>query len=367
MRMRAKSSWTSTRHFRHFTRARYALREAYRLAGVGAGTGLLAPSYHCRTMLDPALALGGGVALYPLHRDLSPDLSSIQQIEAAAGIPIKAILATHYFGFTQDFGALRRWAQQRGITVVEDCSHALLCEEFRAEGTGVSGDFVASSPYKFLPSPDGGLLYASDAQRLAGITTRRLSIGRELRGIEATLSKAWSHRRTAAACDPQAIAFDFSRIGQPGLERDELAGPSADYRPDDEERARLGVSGFIERHCNIEDVVSRRRQNFQRWLEAAAGLSTCRPLYPVLPKGCVPYMFPLHIDQPVPLFYYLKRLGVPIWRWDSIARSSCATAGDYRTRLLHLPCHQSLRDAELDWMVAAVTKASQTSIRGVAA
>ncbi|MBK8121807.1 MAG: hypothetical protein IPK39_23725 [Sulfuritalea sp.] len=57
----ASAIWSPASNIRHFTRGRYALREAYRLAGIGPGSALLAPAYHCRTMLDPALALGGEV------------------------------------------------------------------------------------------------------------------------------------------------------------------------------------------------------------------------------------------------------------------------------------------------------------------
>jgi perosamine synthetase len=46
----------SNANARSFTRGRYALTEAYRLAGIDPNSSLLAPAYHCRTMLDPAIA-----------------------------------------------------------------------------------------------------------------------------------------------------------------------------------------------------------------------------------------------------------------------------------------------------------------------
>jgi dTDP-4-amino-4,6-dideoxygalactose transaminase len=52
----------------------------------------------------------------------------------------------------------------------------------------------------------------------------------------------------------------------------------------------------------------------------------------------------------------LKKLGVPIWRWDDMAASDCAISQRYREHLLHLPCHQALSDAELQWMLQAVSK-----------
>lgn len=83
-------------------------------------------------------------------------------------------------------------------------------------------------------------------------------------------------------------------------------------------------------------------------------MKNCRPLYGELPEGCIPYMFPLYIDHPDTHFPLLKYLRVPIWRWDSLAVSSNLVASDYRLHLIHLPCHQSLTEEQMAWMIAAV-------------
>jgi hypothetical protein len=57
---------------RWYARARYALTDAYRLCGLDKHGVLIAPSYHCRTMIDPALAIGSQVHLYHLTTDLTP-------------------------------------------------------------------------------------------------------------------------------------------------------------------------------------------------------------------------------------------------------------------------------------------------------
>ncbi|MBK8121805.1 MAG: hypothetical protein IPK39_23715 [Sulfuritalea sp.] len=134
------------------------------------------------------------------------------------------------------------------------------------------------------------------------------------------------------------------------------SGYSADYQPKEEGLASPTFSRLVCRHANTSAIAQRRRENYRRWANACVGIPRCRPLFPHLPDGCVPYMFPLHIEQSNPYFCWLKRLGMPIWRWDSIAASTCSTALDYRLHLLHLPCHQSLSETELDWMIAAVTK-----------
>jgi perosamine synthetase len=352
--------WAPAENFRHFARGRYALREAYRLAGIGPGTALLAPAYHCRTMLDPALAHGGEVLLYPLWPDLSPDLGMLEDIAARSLLPVKVLLATHFFGIPQDFTALADWCATRGITLVEDCSHVLFCEHHRPPGIGNFGEFVISSPYKFLPSPDGGLLYSRNADRLKALRVRASSWLDELRGAQLAWLRCTEQRHNRPTLDPSRIDTELASLASHRLpsatDHHERAGTSADYRHEHEHLSGLRLSRMIYHHPDIVFITSQRRDNYRRWSIATMNLPYCKPLYPELPEGCIPYMFPLLIEQPEPHFYRLKHLGVPIWRWDSIAASNCATANDYRLHLLHLPCHQSLNHEELDWMIAAICK-----------
>ena len=109
-----------TTNFRSFARGRYALSAAYQLAGLTSGTTLLAPAYHCLTMLDPAIDLGADIRLYPLNPDLSPDLDRLDGVIDHSTSPVKALVATHFFGFRQDFKSLKNWCEQHGITLIED-------------------------------------------------------------------------------------------------------------------------------------------------------------------------------------------------------------------------------------------------------
>lgn len=352
--------WAPENHFRHFTRGRYALREAYRLCGIGPGSALLAPSYHCRTMLDPALALGGDVLLYPLRPDLSPDLAALDALADQSPAPVRVLLATHFFGIPRDLAALANWCAERDIVLIEDASHALFSEHHRPTGVGGLGEFVVSSPYKFLPSPDGGLLYARDAGRLKSLSTRAPSLFNELRGMHFAWSRTMERRRNRTALDPARLDDELRAIAadeyRPAIERRERAGTSADYRPDHEGCAALRFSRLLYRHPDIDFIAQRRRDRYRQWSTATMNLPYCRPLHPGLPEDCTPYMFPLYINQPEPHFYWLKQLGLPLYRWDSIAVSDCPTAGDYRLHLLQLPCHPSLSDSDMDWMIAAVRK-----------
>lgn len=347
----------NTPHFRHFTRGRYALGEAYRIAGLNMFGALLAPAYHCVTMLDPAVNLGADILLYPLHIDLTPDLVGLSQLLQAAKKPVKALLATHYFGLVQDFSTLQKWCDEHGITLIEDCSHVMFTEDFRSNGVGIYGKLVTASPYKFFSCEDGGLLYASDSSLLDGSVTKTPSLMDELRGIKRFIEKTQSATR---------VPFDISRVGDRleklaenshitfGVQRVPYLKPSRHFSGLETSKSSLRSSRWLTRLSNTEELIGRRRKNFQRWAEAVAMLPHCHALYEKLPADCTPYMFPLCIDSPALHFYRLKLLGFPIWRWDEMAFSDCKVSQNYRLHLLHLPVHQSLSEAQMDWMIAVL-------------
>ena len=353
---------------RHFSHGRYALGEAYRLGGLDQNSALMAPAYHCVTMLDPALALGADVQLYPLTAGLSPDPDKLNEIFAQSAKPIKVLLATHFFGFVQDLSWLKQWCAEKGVTLVEDCSHVLFNEHYQAEGAGRFGKFIASSPYKFFPSVDGGLLYAPEARLLDGLATLPAAWLAELRGIK----RSFEHSRI-----PRILKRDIDQVEQqldavtqaslvPGVDRNlQRQAQSTQYSEGATRFASLRSSRWVIDHSSIGGNVTRRQANYRRWLQALADVPNCHALYPDLPDHFVPYMFPLYVDFPMPHFYWLKQMGVPVWRWDEMAVSTCPVARDYRLHLLHLPCHQSLSEDELNWIVAATQKTLGRPVDGV--
>ena len=353
--------------FRHFTRGRYALGEAYRLAGVGSDGALLAPAYHCVTMLDPALNLGADIHLYALNADLSPDLSQLEQQLADLDTPVKALLATHFFGMANDFSRLKQWCEKHRISLIEDCSHVLFTQDFQAEGTGTYGRFITSSPYKFFACDDGGLLHSPDASQLEQVQTKAPGLIDELRGIKHSIDKirsTTSMDAEIATIDERLQALSMMPVVRASEGTTAYAEPSSQFLPEEAKRRSLRSSRLIVGISSIEENARRRRNNYERWLAAVSVLANCQPLYPELPKHCIPYMFPLRIDTPDPHFYWLKHLGVPIWRWDEMAVSNCPVAQDYRFHLLHLPCHQSLTEEQMDWMMAAVQKTLKYPAQG---
>ncbi len=343
---------------RVYRRGRYALFDAYRLCGAGPGSAVLAPAYHCRTMLDPAVSLGSDILLYPVDAGLAPDLAALQRLVASSPVPVRALLLTHYFGFAQHTEPVRAFCDAHHIALIEDCSHALF-NGAASPRLGQHGRYTIASPYKLFPCEEGGWLLSGAGAALPSAPPRSAGWLNEMK----VLRGAWQRYQGGQAARPQAAELS-ARLQQalaapaPAARSSNAAvpGPSPLYRAEEQAEPGSRVSDWLMRLCSIDPPARRRRDHYAHWQQAMAGVPHARALFGTLPDDCVPYMFPLLMDHPEVHFPLLKQLGMPIWRWDEMALSDCAVATHYSRHLLHLPCHQSVSEADMGWMIEAVTR-----------
>lgn len=326
-----------------YSHGRYALTAVLRSLGVGLGKTVLIPAYHCRTMIDPVLRLGGTPVLFPLQPDLTPDWVGLDACVAASAQPV-ALLLPHFFGFPQPVEQVRAWCDKNGVAYVEDCSHALF-GELGGKPIGSFGDGAIASPYKFFACEDGGL--ARCAKMVMPSPRPKPSLGDELRGVWRSMQKLLQGAgkklsRTIGDDDAKPCGVDVIL---------DVVGISSQYDSALEERQALRWSRLIMKGSSIDQISLARRRNYQAWLAAVSDMQGCRPQFPILPDSVVPYMFPLWLDDPVRVFFRLKRAGLPIFRWDDLAVSECAVSRSARLGLIHLPCHQGVGRSEMNWML----------------
>lgn len=333
-----------------FSRGRYALRSAYKQAGIGPEASLLAPAYHCRTMIDPAVRRAAQVIAYPVNTDLSPDWDALQYLVDISSTRPAALLLTHYFGFAQDGASARAFCDANGLLLIEDCSHAYY--RHQSEGSiGRFGDLLICSPYKFVPSDDGGLLWALKGSPDASESLAHRNLVAEAKAFARTAQR-WLSRRNTPQPNSSHLPGAGSGANSLGETRFAPANSLSDmYDVSAEISAGFRSSRLIMALSDTGRIAHRRRDIYARWLNGVQDLPNCDPLFATLPDHCVPYMFPLIINSPDIDFGALKHAGIPIWRWDEMGESSCRTAQHYREHLIHLPCHQDVTDQELDWML----------------
>jgi len=108
-----------------------------------------------------------------------------------------------------------------------------------------------------------------------------------------------------------------------------------------------------------------RRRNYLKLADAVRDLPGIRPMHAALPDGVYPWVFPVLVDD-MSLFGRLKMEGVPIIRFaeyllPGVDASVCANSVHLSQNAMQFPCHQELRDDELDWMIARIRHALQPS------
>lgn len=264
LRVRQEPGAPAASHLRRFGRGRYALHQAYRLAGLQAGGLLLAPAYHCRTMLDPAIALEARIALYPVDAQLRPDLAALAAMLEQPQPGPRVLLLSHFFGFPvpepilQDLLAL---CARHGVPLIEDCSHLCMPAlwQRRDSSIGRRGAFGTASSYKFFPVPEGGELW-SNAAPLPQDLTLAPSPREELRGLKHLLDAALRGRGVHA---PAATAAD----GQGGSDAyAEGLRCSPFYDRSLERRGGLGLAGRLAAHADLDHLAAARRRHYAAWL-----------------------------------------------------------------------------------------------------
>lgn len=384
---------------------RYALIDACKALGL-VGATVIVPAFHCRSLVEPIEQAGATPLFAPMSPQLRYRLPELQQL-IIEHRP-RALILTHFFGFSGWSDALAQLCEQHQIVVIEDCAHALYGEvtegAARGQALGSLGAAACSSAWKFLPLDDGASLRLASGEatkygqapqtgarrvktRSQGLRAQasggRTAVQGLIQGLlhsllhrpphkppQPALAPGASHAIPPAPSSPASLSDTAaaSLIAQTQAVRqrrlDRPRNPQTQAGATTLLPSLLGAqarwaSQWLFKRADHEGLAQRRRAAYQRWLQGLAGCRWMRPLYPQLLPGVVPYAMPVLADAQGLAFDALRLAGVPIWRWEDLAceaLQTCAVAHDYRRALLQLPCHQDLDDATLDALIATVQR-----------
>jgi perosamine synthetase len=362
------------------TSGRIAIALALREMGVGPGDAVLVPAYHSQSMIPPVLHLGASPVFYRLRADTSVDLDDVA---ARLAPKVKVLMVTHYFGFVQDLSALRAFCDARGLLLLEDCAHCFFGEH-GGRPVGAWGDYAAASSMKFYPVYEGGAL-VSRKHGLERVALRPGGAGFEAKSTLATLEKAfdygrlrllrtlmapplklkdaaWSRlktrRRAAAGATAAVTAGTSAATAAPAL-APASSDSSVDFDPGWLDKRSSWLSRLLVRRLPAASIVAERRRRYLKLEQALRGLPRARPLFAALPDTVCPWMFPMLATDPETLFDDVVAAGVPVTRfarplWPGVDETVCPTSSMLSRQVLAFPCHQALREDELDWMIATL-------------
>ncbi|RZA28645.1 MAG: DegT/DnrJ/EryC1/StrS aminotransferase family protein, partial [Lysobacteraceae bacterium] len=198
---------------RMVTSGRIAIGLALREMGVGPGDSVLVPAYHSPSMIPPVHWCGASVVFYRVRADSTIDVDDIaSKIDSS----VRAIMATHFFGFPQDLRALRALCDAHGVGLLEDCAHAFFGHH-GGTPVGSTGDYAIGSSMKFYPIYEGGCL-VSRRHRL-DFPLRSAGAGFEAKAALNALEMAFAHGRLkplrlALSLPQRALEAQRQRQGQ---------------------------------------------------------------------------------------------------------------------------------------------------------
>ena len=343
------------------TSGRAAIELALRLMKVGAGDEVLAPAYHCSSMIEPLRHHGVTCRFYRIKPDTSVDIDDVDRRITSR---TRVLLVAHYFGFPQDVRALRTFCDDRGLMLLEDCAHAFF-GEFEGKPLGSFGDYAIGSLMKFFPVYDGGCL-VSARHSLDDIKLHNCPAAFQIRA----LGNAFERALNCGNLVPLNYLFrpvvglkNFlrSRYKQPSAGTTSIsATPAASdggfgFDPNWSTKKISIPSGLIFRYSSTAHNIARRRRNYIYLVERLSRIRDCQVLIPNLPDHVVPYVVPILLKTPDPYFWELRRKAIPLLRWeflsDEITPAEYPVSVSYSRRLIQVPCHQSLRTKDLDWIV----------------
>lgn len=349
-------------HVAWFANGRSAIAQAAMLAGVGPGSSVLVPMYHCESMVSPLAWLGARIIPYGIREDLSIDP---EHLASVADAQTRLILVPQYFGHWRQTTSIAELAGRSGWAIVEDCAHAFLAIGAPA-ALGANSDFMVASAPKFFAAFDGGVL-ASRIEAKRWPRPKRPPLGAELRALVEASEYAFDYGRwpwlARAARPALGLLRRLARRG--GASRGDEAPTSSgaryggiDFEPAFVDTGATLLARTLARHAGRSSIAAARRRN---WLELRSRIGAARNVrFPIDGLGPmdVPYVLAIEIPDPDRSFPALKARGVPVYRWETsfpgCDESVCPVSRRYRRSLIQIPCHQSLSAGERDWIARTV-------------
>ena len=346
----------------HVTSGRVAIALALRAMGVGAGHTVLVPAFHSPAMVPPVLLCGATPVFYRIHPDTSVDLDDVEiKLHGA-----RVLMVTHYFGFPQDMTTIRAWCDRRGLLLLEDCAHCWFGQH-GARPVGAWGDYAIASSMKFFPIFEGGALISARPQAAAP-ALRGAGLRFELKATLAALESAFAYGRLgwldALLSIPLRVHGALRRRHKAHAPQGEPLAPSSsdssyELEPRWLDKRSSLFSRAVIRLSSKRRICAHRRRAYRRLEQGVQTLPGVRPLHPSLPESVCPWVFPLLAEQPEKLAGALRAAGLPMLRfgaelWPGVDAATCPVALQLGRNVIGLPCHQELRDGEIDAMLAVL-------------
>ncbi len=359
----------NAKYKRFVTSGRIAIALALINERIGSGDEVLVPTYHCESMVAPIRHTGAEAVFYRIKSDTMIDIESISSLLTEK---TRAIILTHFFGFPQDTKKMRSFCDNHNLILIEDCAHSFFGES-SGKPVGYYADYAIASTMKFFPVFDGGVL-ASNVHNLNHIPLEKPSLHFEIKAVFSVLERAVAFGRLSLLGKILGIFakikdFIWSAVKAIFLKhRSAISiGPSAaeggfSFDPAWLNTKATKVSRYIINNTNNAELVKKRREIYQCYVDALKNINGCHLLHSELAEHTVPLVVPIYFDDCARVFTALKRKGIPIWHFgefldSQVKPTTCPVSYEYSQKVIQFPCHQELTNTEITWILKEIIAA----------
>jgi dTDP-4-amino-4,6-dideoxygalactose transaminase len=334
---------------------------ALRALGLGRGSRIAMPAYHCGSEVEAAHLAGIDIDFYRVDAQLRVDEEDLARAAAACD----ATYLISCFGFPMP-------QPPAGARVIEDAAHGLFSRDAAGRALGARGDAAVFCPRKSLGTPDGGALLLCDegrrmdavagrpdgramARSVASLVAGRAAMARP-RLVRARAAEAIGRAsRTDAAAREGTLTETV--IGEWGLEPADLDAAA---------RSPSRLTAAAVTRVDGDAIRARRRANYEALRDELAEL-TLEP-FRELPEGICPLYFPvLAADRGAAIAELLDHgvRALEVWPVPHpiLDRERFAELEPARQGLLALPVHQAMQDRHVERVLVAAKAVFPTPVR----
>ncbi|WP_144478307.1 DegT/DnrJ/EryC1/StrS family aminotransferase [Cytobacillus oceanisediminis] len=294
---------------------------------------VLLPAYICDSVILPFIEQGYTCYLYEVDEKLSPIIENIEMYEN-----IGVFFHMGYYGFQTNFNLLKvlRYFQKQSTIIIEDVTHTLFSQFNRYE----ENDFYVGSIRKWFGVPSGGFLASSKR-----IVKRPVSINYDFSMLRTTaLTNKGKYMKTN---DDSLKSLFLSQFSNAEILLNEDLNP---YCID-------SSSIILINSLDVDELISRRRENFKVLLEGLESISyltspfkylannECPLFYPVMVKNNRNYVRKKLIDEKI---YCPIHWPVPA----QIKVTDLSSTLEVYNTILSIPCDQRYGKVEMDRIIS---------------
>jgi dTDP-4-amino-4,6-dideoxygalactose transaminase len=325
---------------------------ALRALGLGRGSRIAMPAYHCGSEVEAAHLAGAEIDFYRVDGQLRVDEEDLARAARSAD----ATYLISHFGFPM-------CAPPPDVPLIEDAAHGLFSGADDGP-LGSRGQAAVFCPRKSLGVPDGGALLVRGEVAAVSAVPGRPGARAMLRATASLLAgrvaiagprplRAPAARLIGRASIGDAAAREGTLtetvIGEWGLEPADLEAAA---------RSPSRLTAALVRRVDAAAIRERRRRNYLALRDELAEL-TLEPYRELPPETC-PLYFPVRADDRARAIARLLEHGVralEIWPvpHPALDRGRFPELEPARRGLLALPVHQALEP----WHVQAVLRAAK--------